>query len=136
MYADTQNWEAIIPCTSSNAGSLSLLIENGLSFITVHVMFVALSVEATVTLNVDILRPCTPSTNKGGAMNFFPPLDSSVPLAFQKKVLPIPVQLNSASPLSEILTDFGGTVISIIECHYDNNYDRHINDTNLLLLLL
>ena len=77
-------------------------------------MFVALSVEATVTLNVDMRRPCTSSSNKGTSVKkYFSPLDNSVPLAFQKKVFPIPVQLNSASPLSEILTDFGEMVISI-----------------------
>ena len=106
----------IQPCTSSNAGSLSLLIETtGLSFTAVQVMFVTLSVEATLTLSIDMRRPCTSSTNEGaGAMKCFSPLDSCVPLAFQKKVFPIPVQLNSASPLSEILTDFGGMVISRI----------------------
>ena len=124
-----------IPCTSSNAGLLSLLIENGFSFITVHVMFVALSVEATLTLSIDMRRPCTSSTSNGTSVKkYFSPLDSSVPLAFQKKVFPIPVQLNSASPLSEILIDFGGMVISRIKIAYI--LLSCIKETNLLLLLL
>ena len=79
-------------------------------------MFVALSVEATVILSIDMRRPCTSSTSKGtGVMKCFSPLDRSVPLAFQKKVFPIPVQLNSTSSLSETLTDFGGMVISRVK---------------------
>ena len=107
-------------------------------------MFVALSAEVTVTLSVDILRPCTSSTNIGDDMKIFSPLDSCVPLAFQKKLLPIPVQVNSAFPLSETLTDFGGMVISIsnkivptvheINRHY--THDDRFKYTNLLLLLL
>ena len=70
-------------------------------------MFVALSVEDTVILNVDVISLCSIDIPSDTC--------SVLLLPFQEKiaaVFAIPtVQLNSATLLSEMLTDLGGMVM-------------------------
>ena len=102
-----QNSILVVPCTSSNAGSLSSLA-NGDALIAVHVMFAALSVEV---LKVDLRIPSVPSTNT--VVKVVPISSSiSIPLARQNKLVPTAVQVNSATSLIETLTARGGIVIS------------------------
>ena len=72
-------------------------------------MFVALSVEDTVILNVDVIPFFSINISSDSD------LSSVLLLAFQEKtaaVFEIPaVQLNSATLLSEMLTDLGGMVM-------------------------
>ena len=83
--------------------------------IAVHVILVALSVDVTVILSVEIRMFCVSFTS---TVNMINPLSlwSSIccPLASQAKLFATPVQLNSATTLPiETLTALGGIVISV-----------------------
>ena len=82
-------------------------------------MLVALSVEDTVSLRVDVRIFTTPFCN-----NFvfivIPvpfPYSNCCPFEFQVMVLPTAVQVNSATALMEALTARGGMVISAIQLY-------------------
>ena len=104
----------MLPCTSSSAGAL-VLLDNGELLIAVHVMLVALSVEVTFILKVDMVMPFDASTEIACDMLVPIPLLSftSTPLASQTNPLATPVQLSSATPLIETLTDCGGMMIPV-----------------------
>ena len=75
-----------------------------------QVIFEAL-VEDTGKLSIVIRRSWDASISTMFITMPFP-FANSVPSLLQTSKLPIPEQLNSATPLSETLTDCGGTVIS------------------------
>ena len=102
----------IIPCTSSSTESLSSLV-NGSRLTTTHVIFVSLSVEVTSTLSVDI-RMLSNSFTGAFKITTSSLLSNCCPLAFQAKPFATAVQVNSATLLSDMLTGFGGTVMSAI----------------------
>ena len=96
-----------LPCISSNAGLL-VSLDNGDKLITMHVMLVALSVEVTIILRVDLRMPfCSSRTIAVPAPIF-------CPLASQAKPFAIAVQLNSATSVSDMFTDCGGIMISSV----------------------
>ena len=76
-------------------------------------MFVALSVEVTVILNVNMRMFFCKFTNFIGDITTPSPSLICRPLDSQYKLLATAVQLNSATLLIEILTALGGTVISV-----------------------
>ena len=76
-----------------------------------QVIFEAL-VEDTGKLSVDIRRSWDASIVTGVIEMPSFPFTKSFPSLLQPSKLPIPEQLNSATPLSDTLTDRGGTVIS------------------------
>ena len=76
-------------------------------------MFVALSVEVTFILKVDMVDAPTEITCDMSVST--PSSFTSTPLASQTKPLATPVQLNSATPLSEMLTDCGELVTSAVQ---------------------
>ena len=103
-----------IPCTNSNAGSLSSL-DSGDRLKAIHVILilVTLSTIEAVNWNVDIRMPCVWFTTICGGITTVSPLfTSSISFAFHINISAEPVQLNSATPLSEIFTDCGGVMIS------------------------
>ena len=76
-----------------------------------HVMLVALSVEVTVSLSVDLRMPfCSLLTGIVIAI----PAPICCPLASQAKPFAIAVQVNSATSLSDMFKDRGGIVISSV----------------------
>ena len=79
-------------------------------------MLVALSVEDTVNLSVDMRIFTTPFCNNF-VFILIPvpfPYSNCCPFEFQVKVLPMPVQVNLATALIDALTARGGIVISAI----------------------
>ena len=73
-------------------------------------MFEALLVEDTVTLSVDIRMLCAAFTIIGCDIVIPFPTKISSPFLIQLITEATPVQLNSATELSEVLTDRGGIV--------------------------
>ena len=102
-----------IPCTNSSAGSLSSL-DSGDTLMTKHViLFVTLSTIDAVNCNVDIRMPCVWFTTIADGIVIVSPLFiKCIPFAFHVNTSAVPVQLNSATPLSEIFTECGGVMIS------------------------
>ena len=74
-----------------------------------HTILEAL-VEDTVTLSVDMRMLCAAFTVIGCDIAIPFPTKSSSPFLLQVKRVAIAVQLNSATELSEVLTDLGGIV--------------------------
>ena len=106
--------QKLIPCISSITGLLSVMVKPGKKLTAKQVMFTVLSVKDTVSLSVDMRIFSVPFTVMVDVMTTIP---SSIccSLASQVKLLPTAVQVNSATPLIETLTDRGGTVISAIQ---------------------
>ena len=90
-----------LPCTRSSAGSLSLL-GGGKGLTAVHVMLVLSKEVNAVSFNLDKYMPCAIGINV-----IFCPLLISTPLVLQTMLSLLAVQLNSATSLSETLTDCG-----------------------------
>ena len=99
-----------VPCTSNSAWSLASL-DGGVWLTAIHVIFVALSVEDTAILNVDV-RIFSALFTAAVSMTTPSLLSSCTSLAFQTKPFANAVQLNPASPFTEVLIGCGGIVIS------------------------
>ena len=78
-------------------------------------MFAALSVGDTASLSVVMRIFSVPFTITVTILTPSSPLSICCPLASQAKLLATPVQVNSATPLSETLTACGGMVISAVK---------------------
>ena len=74
-----------------------------------HVMLVALSVEVTIILRVDLRMPFGSSCTIIAV-----PAPICCPLASQAKPFAVAVQVNSATSLSDMFKDCGGIVISLV----------------------
>ena len=81
--------------------------------------------EITVILNVDMRILSDSFTGTSGVMVIPSPLSICCPLAFQVKLFAMPVQLNSATLLIEILTDCGGIVMSVKGTQLSHGHDHH-----------
>ena len=90
------------------------MVKPGKKLTAKQVMFTALSVKDTVSLSVDMRIFSVPFTVTVDVMT---PIPSSTccSLTSQVKLLPTAVQVNSATPLIETLTDRGGIVIPAIQ---------------------
>ena len=108
-YKITHRQFSILPCTSSSTGSLTSLDNNGIILKAVQVMFAALSIEIIVILNIEMRMF---SFTAKVVITTLSPSSICCPLALQVMLLATAVQVNSATPLTEILTARGGIVIS------------------------